>query len=104
MILDDLRSHDWYHEYSDDTRVFLAGRAAKKTLEARLKAARCPFEWWHINYAIFNRILERHTIVKDGNYYDPNWKYNYVPRRRSELITQEEADQIMAWLNAHPNI
>lgn len=100
-LLEELKNHDWFYDYSDDPTVSRAGSNHRKNLETRLAALHCPFKWWDIHKAIFKAILEDFQQDQDGKYFKPDWKYNYAHLRREELITRNEAEAINNWLTTN---
>ena len=99
-LLQNLKAHDWFYDYSDDGSVWRRGSQDAARLSKELKLLNCPFEWWDIFKAIFNFVIEDFTEVEPGKYYrDPNKTKSIAPVAKCNLLTRVEANKIMEWFN-----
>lgn len=57
--------HDWYYDYSDDGRVYAAGRVAAHELQGVLNGLECPYEFWDLYKALYtpNKIKNSEDIL-----------------------------------------
>ena len=94
-----LKSHDWYHAYSDDHRVWRAGSNSQRKLTQELSSLKCPHAFWDIHKALFGMILEDFEEDDKGGWYRKGNRPKYVaPARKEDLITRAHADTIVSWL------
>ncbi len=93
-----LANHDWYYEYSDDSRVWRRGRQREQALQRELEEARCPYPMHEIRMTVHKMIFEQFELDEDGKYYrQPRQKW-VAGARAQDLITQARADEIENWL------
>lgn len=97
-LLIECKHHDWSHMYSDSQAVWHAGADHLNKMVAMHSVLECPHPLDDIRKALYGRILENYIEVNPGEYRDPTWKYKLIASvKRSDLLTQAESDEIMAW-------
>jgi len=94
-----LQAHDWYYSYSDDYRVWTAGRQAAMRLQSQHAALDCPFSMSDLRKWAHNMVLELYAEEEPGCWYRQprRWK-TIAPVKRDDLITQAQHDEITQWL------
>jgi hypothetical protein len=98
-LLTQLTNHDWFHEYSDDHRVWQRGHARQAELKAELDRLNCPFTMRDIRMSVQKMILDEFAEEKPGQWYrQPKLYKNVAPTGRPGLIERSNAEEIMIWL------
>ena len=99
-LLVECQRHDWFHCFSDDHSVWSAGAAHLRKIRELHEALDCPHQLDDIRKAIQGQAVEKYVEVSPGEYRDPTWKYDCIAsQKRSDLLTQAEIDEILAWID-----
>ena len=102
-LLQALKNHDWYHMMSDDGGVDSRGRARAMVPQGALRRLGGNFTWWDIHAAIQDQVVEDYVLDEHGTYYKQEWHdkgwSHYSHRRRDQLITALERDEILSWFD-----
>lgn len=93
-----LQNHDWYYAYSDDHRYWTAGRNQRQELNALHKSLECPYDFADLSKWAHNMILEQFAEEgPDAWYRQPRQYQSVAPCKRSELLTENEWNDIQSW-------
>lgn len=97
------RIYEWdsTHKYSD---IYIESAAEEEdSLIKILKSLKCPYTLDMCVKAVHGEIVDLYCRDSDGRYYHKKWKPDWLMYRpeESELLTREEADSILDWLNTH---
>ena len=97
----EIRGHDWYYAYSDDYRKYAKGRDSADRLRAKHTTLECPFDMVTLSKWAHNMVVEQFAEEEPGKWYRQPRKYKCVaPTTREALITQDEHDNISAWMES----
>jgi hypothetical protein len=96
---DALRRHDWYYAYSDDHRYWTRGRDQAAALNTSHSALECPFDMATLRKWAHDMVVDHFAEEEPGNWYRQPRLYKCVaPTPRSDLITNEEHNNISRWM------
>lgn len=85
---------------SDDVGVRRRGSSAEAEIKEAMQKLNCPFELSVLRKWAHNMVLSGFTEVWPDKFYrDPTRTKYIAPTSRQDLITQEEFDQVEAWMN-----
>ena len=94
-----LQRHDWYYAYSDDHRVWTAGRNEEQKLRGLVADFRCPYTLAQLRMAVQDMVVEDFVEESPGEWYrHPRKHKNIVPTGRPDLIHRADQVQILGWI------
>ena len=98
------KDHDYYYEYSDDSRVWSNGRGQRRKLQEKMKELDCSFSLMEFHAYQNKWIIEEMVPYKDG-FARPEradeWDrqgWNVAATCESWTITLEKYNEIAQWL------
>jgi hypothetical protein len=105
-LLDRLLGHDWFHEHSDDHRVWQRGRSQQAEITRDLKGMNCPFSLTEVRMTCQNMILEDFKQAADSDWwYREPLKNEYMAGvLRTGLIERARAQEIKQWFAENENV
>lgn len=95
-----LRKHDWFYQYSDSHSEWKKGQDSSDRLQTMRTELQCPYNMTELCQYALGNILEQFEELEPGKYWrrDSKYKEHTAPVLRDELMTQECANAITAWL------
>jgi hypothetical protein len=117
MFKDLIKNHDWYYQYSDNSRVYDKGYNSSIALEKEYKRLACPFSMKELHawswYRVIGKEPKQFVLIKDENeaknlnitfnrpgYYqrgqNPNW--NISALQEVDVISEDRFVEIDNWI------
>ena len=94
-----LKNHDWYYQYSDDSRSYRRGQDQRHQLSKMHTSLDCPFAMTELRKWAHNMIVDRFLEEEPGQWYPNPRKYKCIAAcSRDDLMTRAEHDEISQWM------